>query len=67
MMTNTRFVGLLFTLLLSLVHAGTTPEGLKWLEAKKAEKGVVETPSGLRKSQCEGNDQAYRRLLHMTP
>ena len=33
--------------LLAVAYAGTTPEGVKWLAAKKAEEGVVTLPSGL--------------------
>jgi hypothetical protein len=34
-------------LVLGLVSAGTRPDDLKWLEAKRAEPGVVSLPSGL--------------------
>ena len=37
----------LFTLLIASVIGGTSPEGIKFLDAKRAEEGVVETASGL--------------------
>lgn len=49
MMIRTLFVVAFFgsSLVLSLVNAGTSSEGLKWLEGKRAEKGVTTLPSGL--------------------
>eukprot|EP00286_Rhodomonas_abbreviata_P018094 CAMPEP_0181305814 /NCGR_PEP_ID=MMETSP1101-20121128/9945_1 /TAXON_ID=46948 /ORGANISM="Rhodomonas abbreviata, Strain Caron Lab Isolate" /LENGTH=162 /DNA_ID=CAMNT_0023411785 /DNA_START=50 /DNA_END=538 /DNA_ORIENTATION=- len=36
-----------FACVLGVAVAGTTPEGLKWLEENKKKEGIVELPSGL--------------------
>lgn len=47
------FFATVLAVLLAIAQAGTRPEDLKWLEAKKAEKGVVATGSGLLyKGEC---------------
>jgi FKBP-type peptidyl-prolyl cis-trans isomerase FklB len=46
-MIPVRIFVFLIAVLASTVSAGTTPEGIQFLEAKKLEEGVVETASGL--------------------
>lgn len=44
---KTTFLSALLALVLTLAAAGTNPEDIKWLEAKKSEAGVVTLASGL--------------------
>ena len=46
-MTSKTLLVTLLAVLLALAHAGTRPEDLKWLQAKKEGEGVVTLESGL--------------------